>query len=41
MLLGYGVVAPRQQTLRATIEWSHQLLITEEKTLFAHLAVAP
>jgi predicted ATPase len=30
---------PRQQTLRATIEWSHELLTEEEKLLFARLAV--
>ena len=29
----------RQQTLRATIEWSHDLLAEEEKRLFARLAV--
>jgi predicted ATPase len=30
---------PRQQTLRATIAWSHDLLTDDEKTLFARLAV--
>lgn len=30
---------PRQQTLRATIEWSHDLLSSEEQRLFASLAV--
>jgi predicted ATPase/class 3 adenylate cyclase len=30
---------PRQQTLRATIEWSHDLLTAEEQRLFARLAV--
>jgi predicted ATPase/class 3 adenylate cyclase len=30
---------PRQQTLRATIEWSHDLLDAEEQRLFARLAV--
>jgi predicted ATPase len=30
---------PRQQTLRATIEWSHDLLSAEEQRLFARLAV--
>jgi predicted ATPase len=30
---------PRQQTLRATIEWSYDLLDDEEKRLFARLAV--
>lgn len=29
----------RQRTLRATIEWSHELLSPEERTLFARLAV--
>jgi len=29
----------RQQTLRATIEWSHELLDAEEKQLYARLAV--
>jgi predicted ATPase/class 3 adenylate cyclase len=32
-------VDPRQQTLRATIEWSHELLDADEKRLFARLAV--
>jgi predicted ATPase/class 3 adenylate cyclase len=35
---GRGVDA-RQQTLRATIEWSHDLLAEEEQLLFARLAV--
>jgi predicted ATPase/class 3 adenylate cyclase len=30
---------PRQATLRATIEWSHDLLSAEEQQLFARLAV--
>jgi predicted ATPase len=30
---------PRQQTLRATIEWSHELLNADEQRLFARLAV--
>jgi predicted ATPase/class 3 adenylate cyclase len=30
---------PRQQTLRATIEWSHELLNEEDRGLFARLAV--
>jgi predicted ATPase len=30
---------PRQQTLRATIEWSHDLLAAEERRLFSRLAV--
>jgi predicted ATPase/class 3 adenylate cyclase len=32
-------VDPRQQTLRATIEWSHDLLADGEKQLFRRLAV--
>jgi predicted ATPase/class 3 adenylate cyclase len=32
-------VDPRQQTLRATIEWSHDLLNSEERILFRRLAV--
>ncbi|HUG64963.1 MAG TPA: adenylate/guanylate cyclase domain-containing protein, partial [Gaiellaceae bacterium] len=32
-------VDPRQQTLRATIEWSYDLLEAEEQQLFARLAV--
>jgi predicted ATPase/class 3 adenylate cyclase len=30
---------PRQQTLRATIEWSYELLSSEEQELFARLSV--
>ena len=30
---------PRQQTLRATIEWSYELLPTEQRQLFARLGV--
>ena len=32
-------VDPRQQTLRATIEWSYELLTEDEQRLFARLAV--
>jgi predicted ATPase len=32
---------PRQATLRATIEWSHDLLDPDEQTLFARLSVFP
>ena len=32
-------VPARQRTLRATIEWSHQLLREDEQTLFARLSV--
>ena len=35
---GRGVLA-RQQTLRATIDWSHELLDAAERTLFRRLAV--
>ena len=35
---GRGVDA-RQQTLRATVEWSHELLDADERQLFARLAV--
>lgn len=31
--------SPRQQTLRATIEWSHDLLSVKERTLFRRLSV--
>jgi predicted ATPase/class 3 adenylate cyclase len=39
LLKGGRDADPRQQTLRATIEWSHDLLTAEEQTLFARLAV--
>jgi predicted ATPase/class 3 adenylate cyclase len=39
LLKGGRDASPRQQTLRATIEWSHDLLTEEEKSLFARLAV--
>ena len=32
---------PRQQTLRATIEWSHDLLDESEQTLFRRMSVFP
>lgn len=32
---------PRQKTLRAAIQWSHELLDENEQRLFAHLAVFP
>lgn len=32
-------VPDRQQTLRATLDWSHELLVPEERTLFARLGV--
>ncbi len=39
LLKGGRDVDPRQQTLRATIQWSYDLLTAEEQTLFARLAV--
>jgi len=39
LLKGERDADPRQQTLRATIEWSHDLLTEEEQTLFARLSV--
>jgi predicted ATPase len=40
LLTGGARDAPkRQRTLRATIEWSHELLNAEERELFAHVAV--
>jgi predicted ATPase len=39
LLKGGRDADPRQQTLRATIEWSHDLLTDNEKQLFARLAV--
>ena len=33
------VVPPRQQTLRATLDWSHQLLAPAEREVFRRLAV--
>jgi predicted ATPase len=39
LLKGERDADPRQQTLRATIEWSYDLLSEEEQTLFARLAV--
>jgi predicted ATPase/DNA-binding SARP family transcriptional activator len=36
---GQADLPPRQQTLRATIDWSHQLLTEEQQALFARLAV--
>jgi non-specific serine/threonine protein kinase len=38
---GSRVALPRQQTLRATIEWSYQLLSPDQRELFARLAVFP
>jgi predicted ATPase len=39
LLKGGRDADPRQQTLRATIEWSHDLLAEEEQRLFARLSV--
>src|SRR5207249_7135538 len=39
LLKGGRDAEARQQTLRATIEWSHDLLASEEQRLFARLAV--
>ncbi len=39
LLKGPRDADPRQQTLRATIEWSHDLLANEEKQLFARLSI--
>jgi predicted ATPase len=39
LLKGGRGVDPRQQTLRATIEWSHDLLDDDEQRLFARLSV--
>ena len=39
LLKGGRDADPRQQTLRATIEWSHDLLAEGEQELFARLAV--
>jgi tetratricopeptide (TPR) repeat protein len=39
LLKGGRDADPRQQTLRSTIEWSHELLNPEDQRLFARLAV--
>lgn len=39
LLKGGRDVEARQQTLRATLEWSYQLLVEEEKALFGRLGV--
>ncbi|HKD94123.1 MAG TPA: BTAD domain-containing putative transcriptional regulator [Gaiellaceae bacterium] len=36
---GQADLPPRQRTLRATIDWSHQLLTEEQQTQFARLSV--
>ena len=39
LLKGSRDFEPRQQTLRATLEWSHELLSSEEQAPFRRLAV--
>jgi len=39
MLKGSRDLEPRQQTLRATLEWSHDLLTPDEQALFRRFAV--
>jgi predicted ATPase len=39
LLKGGRDADPRQQTLRATVDWSYELLANEERRLFARLAV--
>jgi len=39
LLRGGRDTVPRQQTLRATIEWSYDLLSTDERALFRRMAV--
>jgi predicted ATPase len=39
LLKGERDADPRQQTLRATIEWSHELLSEDERQLFARLSI--
>jgi predicted ATPase/class 3 adenylate cyclase len=39
LLKGGRDTDPRQQTLRATIEWSHELLKADDQRLFARLAI--
>jgi predicted ATPase len=36
--VGHRTAVPRQQTLRAMLEWSHELLSKTEKTLFCRLS---
>jgi predicted ATPase/DNA-binding winged helix-turn-helix (wHTH) protein len=38
---GRRTAVPRHQTLRATIDWSYELLSEEEQSLLRHLAVFP
>ena len=39
LTVGHADLPDRQQTLRATIDWSHELLDPEEQRLFASMAV--
>lgn len=39
LVVGSRTALPRQRTLRAAIDWSHELLSEEEKILFRRLAV--
>nr|MBA3412723.1 LuxR family transcriptional regulator [Actinomycetota bacterium] len=41
LLKGGRDADPRQRTLRATIEWSYELLSSQERQLYARLAVFP
>ena len=36
---GARTALPRQQTLRATLDWSYDLLTEEERTVFKHLSI--
>jgi predicted ATPase/DNA-binding SARP family transcriptional activator len=38
---GARTALPRQQTLRAVVDWSHDLLFDDERRLFARLSVFP
>jgi predicted ATPase len=41
VMIGRGrrTASPRQQTLRATLDWSHDLLAPQEQELLAHLSI--
>jgi non-specific serine/threonine protein kinase len=39
LLTGGQTTLPRHQSLRATLEWSHDLLSEDEKVLFRHLSI--